>query len=224
MKIGETSFLMKAKQFLLLGLEHIFTGYDHILFVISLLFGSRTVRHILSLVTAFTIAHSLTLVLATFEIISLPSKLVESAIALSIIYVALQNIFNQDSKHHPLIAFGFGLIHGFGFAGILTEMRLDGAHLATSLLFFNVGIELGQIIIVSLVFHLSFTFEKAGMQNGSFRRFLRESLLLGSYGFFREPFNKNHHKVFLCYYRNRPRWGRPSYNEEVSCRSTLGTR
>ncbi|MFK7692618.1 HupE/UreJ family protein [Paenibacillus sp. HJGM_3] len=152
LKIGEITFLSKARQFLSLGMKHIFTGYDHILFVISLLFGARTIKHILSLVTAFTLAHSLTLVLATLEIVTLPGRLVESAIALSIIYVALQNIFNPDSKHHPLIAFAFGLIHGFGFAGILAEMRLDGGHMATTLLFFNVGIEIGQILIVSLIF------------------------------------------------------------------------
>lgn len=152
LEIGEASFIQNAKQFLLLGLEHIFTGYDHILFIISLLFGAKTFRNILSLVTAFTIAHSMTLVLATLEIVQLPGRFVESAIALSIIYVALINIFNPDSKHQPWLAFAFGLIHGFGFAGILSEMRLDGTHLATSLISFNIGIEIGQIIIVSVVF------------------------------------------------------------------------
>ncbi|MEH7378542.1 HupE/UreJ family protein [Neobacillus drentensis] len=154
LEIGEVSFLQNAKQFLVLGLEHIFTGYDHILFVISLLFGAKTIRHILSLVTAFTIAHSITLALATFDIIHLPSRFVESAIALSIIYVALINIFNQDSKHQPWLAFGFGLIHGFGFAGILAEMRLDTNHMVTSLVSFNLGIEIGQLIIVSLAYPL----------------------------------------------------------------------
>ena len=150
--IGEVTFMQSATQFLLLGLEHIFTGYDHILFVISLLFGAKTFKNILSLVTAFTIAHSITLILATLDIVQLPGRFIESAIALSIIYVALINIFNPDSKHQPWLAFGFGLIHGFGFAGILSEMRLDGSQLATSLLSFNIGIEIGQIIIVSLVF------------------------------------------------------------------------
>ncbi|MEH7748377.1 HupE/UreJ family protein, partial [Neobacillus drentensis] len=133
LEIGEISLFKNVKQFVVLGLEHIFTGYDHILFVISLLFGALTIRHILSLVTAFTIAHSITLALATFDIVHLPSRFVESAIALSIIYVALINIFNKDSKHQPWLAFGFGLIHGFGFAGILSEMRLDPNHMAASL-------------------------------------------------------------------------------------------
>jgi hydrogenase/urease accessory protein HupE len=152
LEIGEISFLQNVKQFVVLGLEHIFTGYDHILFVISLLFGAKTIRHILALVTAFTVAHSITLALATFNILKLPGIFVESAIALSIVYVALINIFNQDSKHQPWLAFGFGLIHGFGFAGILSEMRLDTNQMAASLLSFNLGIEIGQLLIVSVAF------------------------------------------------------------------------
>jgi hypothetical protein len=152
LEIGEISFWQNVKQFIVLGLVHIFTGYDHILFVISLLFGAKTIRHILALVTSFTLAHSITLALATFEIVLLPSRWVESAIALSIVYVALINIFNSDSKHQPWLAFGFGLIHGFGFAGILSEMRLDTAHMASSLLSFNLGIEIGQLVIVSIAF------------------------------------------------------------------------
>jgi hydrogenase/urease accessory protein HupE len=152
LEIGEISLLQNVKQFVVIGLEHIFTGYDHILFVISLLIGARTIRHIFSLVTAFTIAHSITLALATFNIVVLPSRFVESAIALSIIYVGLINIFNKDAKHQPWLAFGFGLIHGFGFAGILSEMRLDPSHMAMSLLSFNIGIEIGQLLIVSLAF------------------------------------------------------------------------
>jgi hydrogenase/urease accessory protein HupE len=152
LNIGDMTFFTSAKQFLWMGLKHIFTGYDHILFVISLLIGAITIRHILSLVTAFTIAHSITLALATLGIVQLPGKLIESAIALSIIYIALKNIFQPESKHAPWIAFAFGLIHGFGFAGILAELNLGATHLATSLLFFNVGIELGQVLIVSLIF------------------------------------------------------------------------
>lgn len=151
-EIGEVSFLQTTQQFIVLGLEHIFTGYDHILFVISLLIGAKTIRHIFTLVTAFTIAHSITLALATFEIILLPSRFVESAIALSIVYIALINIFNKDSKPQPWLAFGFGLIHGFGFAGILSEMKLDTNHMAASLFSFNIGIEIGQLIIVSIAF------------------------------------------------------------------------
>lgn len=164
-EIGEISLLQNMKQFVLLGLEHIFTGYDHILFVISLLFGVKTFRHIISLVTAFTLAHSITLALATLGIVSLPSKFVESAIALSIVYVALINIFNREPKHQPWLAFGFGLIHGFGFAGILAEMRLDRESLAASLLSFNLGIELGQLIIVSIALPILTWFAKMRKMN-----------------------------------------------------------
>jgi len=164
LEIGKISFFQNAKQFLVQGLKHIISGYDHILFVISLLFGAKTIRHIFSLVTAFTIAHSITLALATFDIVHLPTRFVESAIALSIIYVALMNIFNQDSKHQPWLAFGFGLIHGFGFAGILSEMRLDTNHMATSLVSFNSGIEIGQILIVSLVFPIILWIKKLTMK------------------------------------------------------------
>ncbi|MDN4494880.1 HupE/UreJ family protein [Ureibacillus aquaedulcis] len=152
LEIGEMNFVQNVLQFLLLGLKHIFTGYDHILFVISLLFGIKTIRNTFTLVTAFTIAHSITLALATLDIVHLPSSFVEAAIALSIIYVALINIFNPDSKHQPWLAFAFGLVHGFGFAGILSEMRLDASHLATSLISFNIGIEIGQLVIVAIVF------------------------------------------------------------------------
>jgi hydrogenase/urease accessory protein HupE len=159
-EIGQVSIFQSIKQFVFLGLTHIFTGYDHILFVICLLFGVKNIRQIVSLVTAFTIAHSITLVLATLQIVQLPSQLVESLIALSIIYVALVTIFNREPKHQPWVAFGFGLIHGFGFAGILAEMRLDGNHLVASLLSFNIGIEIGQLIIVSLAFPLILLIKK----------------------------------------------------------------
>jgi len=164
LEIGEVNFFQTMKQFLMLGLVHIFTGYDHILFVISLLFGVKTIRQIGLLITAFTIAHSITLFLATFQIIQLPSQLVESAIALSIVYVALINIFSKDSKQPPWIAFGFGLIHGFGFAGILSEMRLEGVHMATSLIFFNIGIEIGQLVIVMVVFPIILYIKKLNLK------------------------------------------------------------
>ncbi|MEW9500342.1 HupE/UreJ family protein [Jeotgalibacillus marinus] len=161
LEVGEMSFIQNAKQFLSLGVKHIFTGYDHILFILALLFGAKTIRNILSLVTAFTLAHSITLALATFDLVQLPSRIVESAIALSIIYVALIHLLNLDAKHHPWLAFGFGLIHGFGFAGILSEMQLEGSQMAMSLLSFNLGIELGQLFIVSLAFPLILWIKKS---------------------------------------------------------------
>ncbi|WP_336789073.1 HupE/UreJ family protein [Paenibacillus sp. MMO-177] len=152
-ELGRISLLRAVKQFFILGIEHLITGYDHILFVLSLLIGARSIKQILGVVTAFTAAHTVTLLLAGFGVINLPGKLVESVIALSIIYVALNSILNKNaSKHNLFLAFGFGLIHGCGFAATLSEMRLDGGQMAASLLTFNVGIEFGQLMIVLLLY------------------------------------------------------------------------
>ncbi|WP_201007385.1 HupE/UreJ family protein [Paenibacillus glycanilyticus] len=152
-ELGKISLLRAVKQFFILGIEHLITGYDHILFVLSLLIGARSMKQILGVVTAFTAAHTVTLLLAGFGVIHLPGKLVESVIALSIIYVALNSILNKNaSKHNLFLAFGFGLIHGCGFAATLSEMRLDGGQMAASLLTFNVGIEFGQLMIVLLLY------------------------------------------------------------------------
>lgn len=152
-ELGKISLFRAVKQFFILGIEHLITGYDHILFVLSLLIGARSIKQILAVVTAFTAAHTVTLLLAGFGVINLPGKLVESVIALSIIYVALNSILNKNaSKHNMYLAFGFGLIHGCGFAATLSEMRLDGGQMAASLLTFNVGIEFGQLMIVLLMY------------------------------------------------------------------------
>ncbi|PWW08589.1 HupE/UreJ protein [Paenibacillus cellulosilyticus] len=153
-KLGELSTLRAIKQFFILGIEHLITGYDHILFLLGLLIGARSIKQMLGVITSFTAAHTVTLLLAGFGVVTLPSRFVESVIALSIIYVALNSVLNKKhaTKHNMLLAFGFGLIHGFGFAGTLSEMRLDGGQLAASLLTFNVGIEFGQIMIVLLLF------------------------------------------------------------------------
>lgn len=152
-ELGKISLLRAVKQFFILGIEHLITGYDHILFVLSLLIGARSIKQILGVVTAFTAAHTVTLLLAGFGVINLPGKLVESVIALSIIYVALNSVLNKNaSKHNLFLAFGFGLIHGCGFAATLSEMRLDGGQMAASLLTFNVGIEFGQLMIVLVLY------------------------------------------------------------------------
>jgi hydrogenase/urease accessory protein HupE len=153
-KLGEMSLLRAAKQFLLHGMEHLFTGYDHMLFLLGLMLGARSIKQILAVVTAFTAAHSVTLILAGLHIVSLPAKFVEPVIAFSIIYVALNNLFYRKFNHNIWLAFGFGLVHGFGFAGTLSELRLDSGQLVSSLLFFNVGIEFGQVLLVLLLFPL----------------------------------------------------------------------
>jgi hydrogenase/urease accessory protein HupE len=153
-QLGQMSLLRTAKQFLLHGVEHLFTGYDHILFLIGLMLGARSFKQILAVVTAFTAAHSVTLILAGMHLVSLPGRLVESVIAFSIIYVALINLFKRGEKQNIWLAFGFGFVHGFGFAGTLSELQLDSGQLISSLLFFNVGIEIGQVLLILLLFPL----------------------------------------------------------------------
>lgn len=159
-ELGELSLLQAMKQYLWLGMEHLFTGIDHILFLLALLFGARSIKQILIVVTSFTVAHSITLFLSCLQIIVLPSRLVESIIALSIVYVAIQNLVLKKSRHNAWLAFGFGLVHGMGFAGTLSEMRLDIGQFIPSLLTFNAGIELGQLIIVLIMFPTLFYMRK----------------------------------------------------------------
>ncbi|MEO0533419.1 MAG: HupE/UreJ family protein [Cyanobacteria bacterium P01_A01_bin.123] len=138
--------------FLKLGVEHIFTGYDHILFLIALLLPGGTLVTLLKIVTAFTVAHSLTLSLAVFNLVTLPSTLVESIIALSIVYVAAENLWRQQFAHRWWLTFAFGLIHGLGFANILRDLTGAQSNLILSLASFNLGVELGQVAIVLIVF------------------------------------------------------------------------
>jgi hydrogenase/urease accessory protein HupE len=137
------------------GVHHIFIGPDHILFVIALvLLGGRLASQV-KIITAFTVAHSITLVLATLDIVHLPSRLVESVIALSIVVVGLHDLWRLQRGQQPaardprmLLAFVFGLVHGFGFASVLTQLDLPRQALAWSLAAFNIGVEIGQITIL----------------------------------------------------------------------------
>lgn len=167
---GETSRLAQFGQYLVEGVWHIWIGFDHILFLLALLLPAVLVsvvlinneRHwtgvstfrkalteVLWVVTAFTIAHSITLTLAALQIISLPSRWVESAIAASVVLAAANNLFPLVERKRWLVAFTFGLIHGFGFASVLTELGLPKDALVLSLLGFNLGVEIGQLAIVA---------------------------------------------------------------------------
>lgn len=141
-----------AISFVRLGFEHILTGYDHILFLLGLLLVARRLRQLAAIVTSFTVAHSLTLSLATLGILEPAMWTIEAAIALSIAYVGVENLLSKDTRHRWKIAFVFGLVHGFGFAGILREMELPRSSLAGSLLMFNIGVEIGQLLIVTMMF------------------------------------------------------------------------
>ena len=128
-------------------MEHIFLGYDHLLFLLALILLSRF-RDLVLVVTSFTLAHTLTLILVALELVTLPTRLVESGIALTIVYVALENLWTKDTSHRWLLTFCFGLVHGFGFANVLRELGLPATGLVRSLLSFNVGVELGQLAVV----------------------------------------------------------------------------
>ncbi|HSC27898.1 MAG TPA: HupE/UreJ family protein, partial [Vicinamibacterales bacterium] len=135
------------------GIHHIAIGPDHILFIIGLLLLGGTLPRLLAIVTAFTLGHSLTLALATLDILNPPAHIVEPAIALSIVYVGADNLLVGKSGRdvRPLIALFFGLVHGFGFAGVLRETGLPDRALGLSLFAFNVGVEIGQAAIVVVV-------------------------------------------------------------------------
>jgi hydrogenase/urease accessory protein HupE len=133
--------------FILLGIEHILTGYDHIAFLIGLIVIGLSIREVLKIITAFTIAHSITLLLAALQIITLNSRFVESVIAFSICYIALENLFRKKVQYRWLITFCFGLVHGFGFASALQELIVGKSNLIISVLSFNFGVETGQLMI-----------------------------------------------------------------------------
>ena len=140
------------------GFVHVLPlGLDHILFVLGLFFLSRKWKPIFYQVSVFTVAHTITLGLATLELISAPSHVVEPIIAASIAVVALENIFFPNYRHSRLfIVFFFGLIHGLGFAGALSAFDLDPASLVIGLLGFNIGVEFGQLAVIAIVFVLTF--------------------------------------------------------------------
>ncbi len=153
----KSGFVNMASTYFILGVEHILEGFDHLLFVLALLLLVGNIRVLIWTITAFTLAHTITLMLASLDLIHLSSKAVEATIALSIIFVAAEVVYAMRGKIHLskkypwLIAFGFGLIHGLGFAGALKEIGLPQTEIVPSLIFFNVGVEVGQLIFISFV-------------------------------------------------------------------------
>jgi hydrogenase/urease accessory protein HupE len=138
-----------VQRFLPLGVHHILTGSDHLLFLVGLLLLGGSVRRLLIVVTAFTLAHSVTLSLSALDLLSLSTTIVEPAIALSIVWVGADNLLVGGGRDmRAWVAFVFGLIHGFGFAGILRAMELPSRGVAWSLVSFNVGVEIGQLMVV----------------------------------------------------------------------------
>ncbi len=152
--------LAVARTYLVLGVEHILGGIDHLLFVLALLILVKGTRRLIATVTAFTIAHSLTLAGATLGFVHVPGPPVEAAIALSIVFVASEIMHSRQGKaglteRFPwVVAFTFGLLHGFGFAGALSEVGLPQSAIPVALLCFNVGVEIGQLLFIASVLAL----------------------------------------------------------------------
>ena len=156
----DPSFLQAIWRFVVLGFDHILDGIDHLLFLLCLVIPLRRIRSLIPVITSFTIAHSITLISSAFGLV--PNVLwfgpmIELLIALSIVYMAIENILFAAShnivlKHRWLVTFGFGLVHGFGFSFVLAEtMQFAGGHLFSSLLAFNLGVELGQLLVLVIV-------------------------------------------------------------------------
>ena len=137
--------------FVKLGVEHILTGYDHLLFLVALLATARGLWSVVRIVTAFTLAHSVTLSVAALGFVTIPDRIIEPLIAATIVWVALENLFaTEPDRRRWIWSFGFGLVHGFGFAYALGELGLKGATLVRGLVGFNVGVEIGQLIFVAV--------------------------------------------------------------------------
>ncbi|SFD59768.1 HupE / UreJ protein [Chitinophaga sp. CF118] len=156
---GEFARLLSSNtkiQYLIEGYQHILPyGVDHILFILSLFLLSPRLKPVLWQATAFTIAHSITLGLAMYKIITPPLHIIEPLIALSIMYVAIENVFSSKLRPSRIgIVFLFGLVHGLGFAGALANMGLPGEHYFTCLVMFNLGVELGQITVILAAYFL----------------------------------------------------------------------
>jgi hydrogenase/urease accessory protein HupE len=139
------------QRYLLTGIEHIFLGYDHIAFLVAVVLWARRLVPVIKIVTAFTVAHSITLSLAALDIVVIPGRIVEPAIAASIVFVAVENFVSRDIDGRWRVTFLFGLIHGFGFAGALQKIGLPPNAVVPALASFNIGVEIGQVAIVTIV-------------------------------------------------------------------------
>ncbi|HYD62602.1 MAG TPA: HupE/UreJ family protein [Noviherbaspirillum sp.] len=181
------SKLTQFFDYLVEGVWHIWIGFDHILFLLALLLPAVALRsrhawqpvkafrpafmNVFKIVTAFTVAHSITLSLATLGVVDLPSRMVESVIAASVVIAALNNVFPLFSERRWIMAFAFGLVHGFGFASVLADLGLPSDALVLALVGFNLGVEAGQLAIVSAFLPLAFALRRT--------QFYRRVILLG---------------------------------------------
>ena len=188
MNLQEPKLLVPIKKqslpssYLNLGIDHLISGPDHILFILGLMFLVSGIMNMIKTITAFTVAHSITLGLSVLGLISLPQATVEAVIALTIVFLAIEISDNKRYKSTPwLIAFGFGLLHGLGFANALTDIGIANEQLLFSLFFFNLGIEAGQLLMIpvfGLLIWLAYKFNKYNQSATCV------SYVLGTMGFF----------------------------------------
>lgn len=164
------TFWTTVGEFLLWGMHHILIGYDHLAFLTALLLGARKIGEMVRVVTSFTVAHSITLLMAAKDWIRLPSAATESLIALSIAYVAAENYFIKEARHRWVLAFSFGLIHGLGFSSVLRDRIQDLESIALPVASFNIGVELGQIAVLLAVFPLLYLIRRAPTEEAAAQR------------------------------------------------------
>jgi hydrogenase/urease accessory protein HupE len=149
-------------EFLVMGVKHILTGYDHLLFLFALLIGCKQISSVVKIITAFTLAHSISLALATLGWVEIPSRIIEPFIAATIVYVGIENLFRRQTVQHRVwLTFGFGLVHGFGFASALREMGVgaNGSAVAIPLVAFNSGVEIGQMLVALVILPVLWRFK-----------------------------------------------------------------
>ena len=167
---GSQSTIQVSRQYLVLGMEHILGGIDHLLFVLGLLLIVRGFGLLLKTITAFTIAHSITLAMATLGFVNVPQAPVEAVIALSILFLASELAKQQKgnpgltARYPWVVALSFGLLHGFGFAGALSEVGLPQTDIPLALLFFNVGVEAGQLMFVAAALCVIWTLKRLPLE------------------------------------------------------------
>ena len=171
-------------RFLWMGIEHILTGYDHLVFLFGLVLVGGRLKAIVAVITAFTLAHSITLALATLDVWAPSPRFVEPAIALSIAYVGVENFFVQNAERRWRITFPFGLVHGFGFAGALREIGLPRAQVPEALVLFNLGVETGQLAVLAVLLPLIYWLRRFDWFRGRAVQVLSASVALAGLAWF----------------------------------------
>jgi hydrogenase/urease accessory protein HupE len=164
------TFLGTFFEFLLWGMYHIFVGYDHIAFLLALLLAAQKLREMVRVVTSFTVAHSITLLLAALDVIRIPGTVTESMIAASIVYVAAENYFITSGRHRWMLTFAFGLVHGLGFSSVLRDRLQDLQSIAVPVVSFNLGVEVGQITILLIALPVLILIRRAPSEEARARR------------------------------------------------------